>query len=244
MKKWKPAVFGFIAGAMTMVTVTALGAYSQVTVSLFPDVTFRFDGERVASPSDQPVLNYQGYTYVPLRFVAETLNAEVNWDAAARLVDVVSDKKTYIKEVPVEKIVYVEKDEMDSDTVVYEKLPAKERQNDHVVTVTGISRDETTGYTKVFINVENRSDSDVIQVVPSSAELTVDGEQYDVFSLTRYWDQKWETSDIQYDEERDGYLIFDLIPEDYEKVDLTFTIRTQGGDTEKYTFHFINEVED
>ena len=101
MKKWKPAVFGFIAGAMTMVTVTALGAYSQVTVSLFPDVTFRFDGERVASPSDQPVLNYQGYTYVPLRFVAETLNAEVNWDAAARLVDVVSDKKTYIKEVPV-----------------------------------------------------------------------------------------------------------------------------------------------
>mgnify|MGYP005765765925 CR=1 FL=1 len=244
MKNMKQAAFGFIAGAMCMVSVTAFGAYEQITATLFQDVIIKVDGEAMATPSDQPILNYQGYTYVPLRFVSEALRADVNWDIASRVVDITSDKKTYVKEVPVEKIVYVEKGELDDDDVVYEKLPVSDRQNDHKVQVTSISRNESPGYTKVFLNIENLSQNDQVQLVTNSAKLTVDGEEIDAYPSYRYWDQSWETSYIEYDDEREGYLIFNAIPSDYEKVDLSFTLRTNDGETEDYTFHFINRAKE
>ena len=70
MKKFKGAAIGFIAGALSMVTVTAFAAYSEGPATLLNDVLFTFNGETKASPSDQPVLNYNGYTYLPVRYVA------------------------------------------------------------------------------------------------------------------------------------------------------------------------------
>ena len=78
MKNIKGVAMGFVAGALCMVSVTAFAAYPQVMTSVLNDVLFQINGEKVASPSDQPVLNYNGYTYVPVRYVSEALGAEVN----------------------------------------------------------------------------------------------------------------------------------------------------------------------
>lgn len=235
MKNFKTLVIGFVAGATCMVSVTAFANYADITAKLFNDVTFTFDGTKVASPSEQPVLNYNGYTYVPLRFVAETLGATVNWDIATRDIDVQSDKKTYIKEVEVEKIVYVEKDPS-SDTAVYSKLPQSARQNNHKIQVTGVDRNTVSQYTKLFVNVENLNQQGV-QLVPSTSKLIVDGKEVDRFKIPSQWDTSWETKYIEYDDENDGYLIFDLIDEDYERLELSFDLRDIEGKTETYTFY-------
>lgn len=111
---------------------------------------------------------------MPLRYVAETLGATVNWDIVKRNIDVQSDKKTYIVEKEVEKIVYVEKGEVDSDKAVYSKLPVRARQNDHLVEITGVASDTNLHSTKVFVNVENKN-NERVQLVPSTSKLVVDG---------------------------------------------------------------------
>lgn len=237
MKKFKNLVIGFVAGAMCMSGISAYAEYSSVSASVFDDVTFVFDGERTASPSDLPVLNYNNYTYVPLRYVAETLGAKVEWKIPTRTIDIISDKKTYVKEVEVEKIVYVEKGEVDNDTAVYSKLPLKAKDNRQIVEVLGVSRDEGAHYTKIFISVENKGQFG-IQVIPSSGKLTVDGVEVKTFAMPRYWDDSWETSYIENDEEREGYLCFDLIDEDYEKIALEFQVRDLEDEITTYNFYF------
>jgi Copper amine oxidase N-terminal domain. len=239
MKNFKSATMGFVAGALCMVSVTAFGAYSDITAKLFNDVTFKFDGVATASPSDQPVLNYNGYTYVPIRYVSENLGATVNWNVPSRCVEIQSDKKTYIKEVEVEKIVYVDKDsEEGSKLITYETLPIKSKMNKHTVEVTGVSRDTYDRNTKIFVDVENDNETGV-QLIPSSATLVVDGETVDASLLVNDWDNGWSTSDIEYDSSYEGYLLFNLLDEEWTNADLTVTLRATGStENEVHTFHF------
>lgn len=239
MKKFRNAAAGFVAGALCMVSVTAFGAYSDVTAKLFNDVTFKFDGVATASPANQPVLNYNGYTYVPIRYVSDNLGATIDYDIATRVIDIQSDKKTYIKEVPVEKIVYVEKDSDEAKSIVtYDSLPQKSKKNKHTVEVTSVSRDPFIGYTKIFLDVDN---DNVVrcQMIPSKATLVVDGEEVNASKLVTRWDDGWSTSDIQYDDSYEGYLLFDLIDEEWTNADLTVTLREAGSTKDEvHTFHF------
>lgn len=239
MKNFKSVAMGFVAGALCMVSVTAFAAYSDVTAKLFNDVTFKFDGEAKASPADQPVLNYNGYAYVPIRFVSDNLGATINYDIATRIIDIQSDKKTYVKEVEVEKIVYVEKDsEEGSKLNTYDSLPSKSKKNKHTVEVTGVSRDTYESNTKIFVDVDNDSEMGV-QLIPSKATLVVDGETVNASILVNKWDNGWSTSDIDSDESYEGYLLFNLIDEEWNKADLTVTLRATGStEDEVHTFHF------
>ncbi|MGE4213379.1 MAG: stalk domain-containing protein [Anaerotignaceae bacterium] len=239
MKNFKSAAMGFVAGALCMVSVTAFAAYSDVTAKLFNDVTFKFDGVATASPSDQPVLNYNGYAYVPIRYVSDNLGATIDYDIATRVIDIQSDKKTYVKEVEVEKIVYVEKGSDEAETInTYETLPVKSKKNKHTVEITGVSRDTYDRNTKIFVDLENDSEAGV-QLVPSKATLVVDGEEVNASVLVNKWDNGWSTSDINYDESYEGFLLFDLLDEEWTNADLTVTLREQGGTEEEvHTFHF------
>lgn len=239
MKNFKSAAMGFVAGALCMVSVTAFAAYSDVTAKLFNDVTFKFDGVAKASPSDQPVLNYNGYTYVPIRYVSDNLGATINYDIATRVIDIQSDKKTYVKEVEVEKIVYVEKGSTEgAKTTEYDTLPLKSKKNKHTVEVTGVSRDAYDSNTKIFVDVDNDNETGV-QLIPSAATLVVDGEKVDTSVHYSRWDNGWSTSDIQYDESYEGYLLFNLLDEEWTNADLTITLRATGStEDEVHTFHF------
>ena len=88
MKNFKSVAMGFVAGAMCMVSVTAMAAYTDVTAKLWNDVKFNFNGVSTPAPSNQPVLNYNGYTYVPLRFVTETLGGQTSYDDSSKTVSV------------------------------------------------------------------------------------------------------------------------------------------------------------
>jgi len=237
MKNFKSVVIGFVAGALCMVSVTAFGAYNDITAKLFSDVTFNFDGERVAPPSDLPVLNYNNHTYVPLRYVAETLGATVDWDIPTRTVRIQRDKTVHIKEVEVEKIVYVEKGEIDGANAVYSSLPLRARNSQQVVEVSGIARDTVGHSTKIFVTVENDSGNN-IKLDTGTVKLIVDGKEVDKHAFVRLWDSNWDSRYISSNDEYSGFLIFNLLDEDYSKVHLSFDVVDNLGDKNTYDFYF------
>lgn len=228
-----------------MVSVTAMAAYSDVTAKLWNDVTFKFNDVGVASPSNQPVLNYNGYTYVPLRFVSDQFGANVNYDITSRTVSVKYEPKVIEKEVQVVKEVpvYVKDDTKTGDSAVYQTLPVKVNNDDYSVEITGFTRNASLAYTKALVTVKNKSD-DYIQLVPDKSKLTVDGEDVPLCKILSRRDNSWSLGDIYADDEndgeKDGYVAFELCDENYKKMDLTLMIRNNTtGKDDYHTFHFI-----
>jgi len=71
-------VLGLIVGsALSLSTVVA--ASDSIQAFLFP-AYFTFNGQHAETDKDSPVLNYNGQTYVPARFIAEQLGAFVDYN--------------------------------------------------------------------------------------------------------------------------------------------------------------------
>ena len=244
MKNIKMLATGFVAGAACMVATTAIAANLNVSATLLNDVFFNFNGETVASPSDQPVLNYNDRIYVPIRFVAEKLNSDVDWDIAGRKVIIKSPEpevkvveKIVEKEVPV----YINEEESEEGKKVYSSLPIKKTESDFNLTVTDIQRKTastvTNPGTKILLELDNKGDNN-LQLVQAESKLVVDGKSYALDRDRNAWDKNWyqdvlaETDDND-DDEREGYLAFESIPEDYQKMTLELTVRTNGLKDEK-----------
>ena len=68
--------------------VSAEQASQKVDVYFVP-MHFVFDGTQLAPPSDQQGFIYEGSTYVPLRFIAYSLNKAVQWDGDTYTVSIV-----------------------------------------------------------------------------------------------------------------------------------------------------------
>lgn len=247
MKKWKGLTMGFVAGVACMLTTTAI-AETGKTVSAFVsgDTTFKINGENMAQDPNLPVLNYNGYIYVPTRFIAEKLECEINWDPVLRQVVINAPEPEVVEkvvEVPVEKIVYVDKDEAPGGNKVYSSLPMNRKTEQYTLDITGMTRvvaneevRRASDITKVFVSLENKGQYN-LQLVHTQAKLTVDGKEYPVTSMRSYWDDRWY-NDIMPDDIVEGYLAFDLIPEDYENCTLTFQIRKNGSTEEPETVEF------
>ncbi|SDE29983.1 Copper amine oxidase N-terminal domain-containing protein [Paenibacillus sp. UNCCL117] len=77
---------GLLCG-VALTATTTINAADGVWALLFP-VKFQFDGEsREIGPRYQ-VLNYEGHTYVPLRYMAEQLGAGAQYDPETRTISV------------------------------------------------------------------------------------------------------------------------------------------------------------
>lgn len=235
MKAWKAAAMGFAAGTLVMGTTPVLAsAYQKVEAYLMHDVMFQIDDKVVTSASDQPVLNYNGYIYVPTRFVADNLNCDITFDAVTRKVNITSPEPEVVEKVvekEVEKIVYVDKTD-DPDYVVYSKLPVTIYQDGYEITLKSIMMDDEEGAgvkrTRAYLTVEN-TDIDRVSLMPLEAKLTLDGVTYDVsISGGGRWSDEWSNK-ISKDEEKEGYILFDGIDHDYSNGTLEFQMRVNDG---------------
>ena len=253
MKNFKSVAMGFVAGAMCVVSVTAMAAYTDVTAKLWNDVKFNFNGVSTPAPSNQPVLNYNGYTYVPLRFVTETLGGQTSYDDSSKTVsvnltsgsNVVEKEVEVIKEVPV----YIEKDSSGSSDgkdvkYNYSTLPVKSKKDYYTLEITGVTRSTYNNTTKVLINFDNDKDgSDYYQLVPSASKLTVNGKNIALTKINNQQDNSWYLGDIGPDEEKDGYVTFDLTEDGTLNCDLELTVKNNtSGKEDVHTFHFVYEA--
>jgi len=245
MKKYKGVVMGFVAGAMCMVTVSAMAAtYAKIEASVLHDVIFEFNGEKVTAPSNQPVLNYNGYTYLPVRFVGESLDAEVNWDPAKRLVSIDLEPEVIEKVVEVEVPYYIT--DPDKVSKAYKELPVSCEKDDFEVEVKVISIDEGLKNTKFIVDCENESKRDEgFTIVNSSAKLVVDGEDIRLDQHVTRWDEKWGTYYItKEDPKTEGYILFEQIDEEWTKMTLSFDVMKHTGERETYTYNIVRDKDD
>lgn len=235
MKSWKAGVIGFIAGGLLIGATPAFAsAYKVVQAQLMHDAMFSIDDKVVGSPSNQPVLNYNGYIYVPVRFVAENLNCDVNFDPVLRRVMITSPEPEVIEKVvekEVEKIVYVDQSD-DPDYVVYNRLPVTVYKDGYEITLRMVMMDDEEGggtkRTRTYLTVKN-TDVTKISVMPYEAKLTLDGKEYDVAnSGGGRWDESWDEN-IREDEEKEGHILFNGVDYDYSKGTLEFQVRVNDG---------------
>lgn len=235
MKKFKTFAMGFTLGVGLMITTNVVAANLTKIEAFIPsDVSFKIDGKIVAQDPNLPILNYKDSTYVPIRFVSEKIGANVGWDIVKRQVSIDMPKpEPEIKEVikEVEKIVYVDKDSSVDGNKVYQALPLKVNKGVYEISLNGIRRDTINNSTKLFIKLDN-TDSAKVQLNQSKAKLTVDGKDYEMSKIFADWDQKWY-NDIEQDEDYEGTLVMQLIPEDYKYCTLTVPVRINGSADDK-----------
>ncbi|TEB06020.1 Glutamine-binding periplasmic protein precursor [Pelotomaculum schinkii] len=80
VKKVFPLLLGVLIGALLFGTIGFASGYQrQITVDFLP-LKFFFNGVEKHQEQNQPAFIYNDVTYVPVRFVAETLGQPVEWD--------------------------------------------------------------------------------------------------------------------------------------------------------------------
>jgi len=91
----------YIAGLLTGIILSiGAGAYasSAINADIISSVKYYFDG--VQKTSEQPAIVYNGSTYVPLRFMGDSLNKDVSYDPQTLSIHVNSKKTTVIPDIP------------------------------------------------------------------------------------------------------------------------------------------------
>ncbi len=235
-KTLRTLALGFVLGAACMVTTNAVGASRTVSAIINDNLFFRINGEFSKATDENPILNYNSRIYVPVRFIAEKLGCDVEWDATTQTVVVrgAEPKTEYIeveKVVEVEKIVYVD-DETSGENAVYKKLPAKYRGSQYEVEATSVIRSESRESTKVYVEVFNEREEN-LQIEQKHTTLVVDGKEYKISNMIHDWDNVWH-NDISHNEDVEGFFIFDMIDEDWSKASLNLRLRftAQNGQNE------------
>jgi hypothetical protein len=102
----KKFVLGLICGIGLTVT-TAVNASDTIQAYLFP-IRYEFNGQTKQLDSEYTTLNYNGHTYVPVRFVAESMGANVGYDGNTQTISInYNDQVGLTLQDPSEKRVHV-----------------------------------------------------------------------------------------------------------------------------------------
>ncbi len=208
MKKYKQFISGIIVGGLLLSGGNVL-ANGTALPTITNWVKYKFNGEEKALPSGYTTLNYEGHTYVPARFIAEELGAEVKWDDET-------------KSVSIDKPVVENDQENDNSEVIdtpvqdlnkFEELPVSKTIDG--VRVELYSIEENQQYTKFYVVVKNTKNK-LVQLDQESAYFQSEFDTYenkDVAGVLFWKDKSW-FGDIGEDDEFEGYIMLPPIPND------------------------------
>ncbi|MGG1518472.1 NPCBM/NEW2 domain-containing protein [Paenibacillus oryzisoli] len=99
--KAKHLIASFLAGSLFFSGISFAASSSNIEV-FFQPLKYYFDGIEKMAPDDQQGFIYNGTTYVPLRFVAESLGQKVDYDGPTTSIYVGKPKEgqvTYMEEM-------------------------------------------------------------------------------------------------------------------------------------------------
>lgn len=250
MSKYRQFIMGLIIGALTMVSVGVFAnssAHQQITAWLVNNVQFIFNGEYKSIPEEYGgVIIYQDRTYVPTRFIAENVGAEINWDDASRTVNIrspecpvcpepsIENGDEPIEDVHEETVVETPKEEDTGQPAGnYRKTPITKYFDNIELTVTLVNltneygveygSDFPANQTRVHLRVENK-DHTPIQIQQSKTKAIVDGKEYTMKNVpSARLDKTWY-DDIRKDDVVEGYISLPLLPVDAEEMKLVIYI--------------------
>ncbi|MBP1993426.1 copper amine oxidase N-terminal domain-containing protein [Paenibacillus eucommiae] len=89
MKNKLKAIMVLSLALIMAITTSAAAAQKPITVNVyFAPMHYTFDGKEYAPAKDQRGFIYEGSTYVPLRFIAYSLDKSVKWDGKSYTVTI------------------------------------------------------------------------------------------------------------------------------------------------------------
>ena len=235
MKGWRMFSAGLVTGVfMGSVFLAQAAPLQAVTAYLADDVQFTFDGSNVQLPYGYTALTYEGRTYVPARFVAESLGASVDWDELSRTVSFTSKECPTVEEDEDEDD---SNDDKDKPTIKYKNLPTKEAVfTDCDVTVNSVLSDNKR--TMVYVELENDDFDDPVMLDQSKSVAIVDDEEYKTEDLAAgFWDYKWY-DDVHKDDSIEGYIAFPKMPKDTDRMSLSLTFVKNDASQEERVVDF------
>ncbi|WP_017756556.1 stalk domain-containing protein [Calidifontibacillus oryziterrae] len=247
----------FISGAI-VATVLISGGNVLANTDSLPRITdwvkYTFNGIEKQLPSGYTTLNYEGRTYVPARFLAEELDAEVYWNSTTNTVEIrknitenpIQEEDT-MDELDINPVPDVEiNDEEDEDIednpdLDYDELPVSK-------TIDGVrlevySVETTNNFTKMYVIVKNTTDIKY-QLSQDSAKFESVSEVYEHKNIRGnilYWKDVAWFNDIDEDEEVEGYIMLPKISEDDQQGTFYVEVVENTGINPKvlkYTFDF------
>lgn len=222
-------VLGLVLGILLTMSLSPISAATHtITAFLRPDFQFFFDGEAAPLPEGQAVLVYEGRSYVPARFVAESMGGTVLWDEVGKNIFVTLPEPVIIEpEVPEEEEPEEEEEPAASQpSGNYRRLPVTSRTRDLTVTADLFTLSDagalTTGgiryfTARLYLLVENDSDYP-IELRQVESRFIVDGVEYLTSDISAaYYDTEWYQH-IQADSDKEGYIVLPDIPEDSKEM--------------------------
>jgi Copper amine oxidase N-terminal domain len=203
-KKYKQLIAGIVIGSV----VAGSGATYAALNATIVNYKFKFDGVSKSVPAGYSVLNYQGRTYVPARFVAENLGATVGWDGSTQTVLFTSAGNSPV------------------DTP--QKLPVNETSNGVTVSVKAV--DVLSDRTVFHLTVTNNGTVPVSFADILSHEV-VNGTQYNhtnSFDDPSLFDQTWNNQ-IEPGASQSGFVALPAISSGATSVKLYTEVQQNGG---------------
>jgi hypothetical protein len=245
----------FIAGILTGIILTASIPVVAANITAVADssINLMINGVMKTLPEDVSILLYNNRTYLPLRYIAEELGADVNWHDADRLVTVVMPEPEVVEkivEVPVEvkveveRIVYRDRETGEQSTVALSELPVSSTrdrirlraENIYVFNGGAAGGGRTTRLEVSLNNDGNRGD---VRFLYSQAVLIADGIEYKTDDASFFaWDERFFSSYIPQGEEYAGYLVFPRVPASAKEFTLKVPVERQW-DSSKVDFELI-----
>jgi hypothetical protein len=205
-QKYKQLIIGILIGGATASTTVVFAGQEIVSAISAPWIKFQFDGQEKKVSGNDTVLLYKDRTYVPARFVAEELNAEVKWDDKTKTIFITkqpdSSEKPTDLEVP---------------QIDYKQLPVSEIKNGVRVEVYAVSAEDERS--KFFVRVKNTTPYP-IKFDQEAAIFTADEKTYKASDLRAdilySKDQAWYR-DVREDDTTEGFVAVPKIPTDVKQ---------------------------
>lgn len=171
---------------------TVVSIANPISISAFinPEFRYNFDGMNKDLPQEYESIIYNNRSYVPARFVAENLGAEVQFNSNNKTIYFVSKegKATSDLENYISKIEMLEKKVNDLERqleeakkvsqVNYSKLPLTQNLRDYSVTVQDLFIDQSSRFSKLYVSVENTDRFNFINLSPLRTTIIHNGREY------------------------------------------------------------------
>ncbi|SFH80562.1 Copper amine oxidase N-terminal domain-containing protein [Tindallia magadiensis] len=266
-EKMKYGITGLALGVALTLSVTSISAFTEmINVHLRPDIQYVVDGEIKPMPSGYTTLVHEGRTYVPMRYMAQTLEADVLWDEITQRVIITTpqpevlpepeepeeiEEEEVTEEVDEEEEIEEEPEEEEEDTGQpagnYRRLPQTVHYDDLELTAELVVLRDTDGResasrgrvdtTRVYLRAEN-SGNRRYEVRQIETVAIVDGERITSREAgLQHFDPKWY-SHLGKDDVISGYIPLPPIPKESEEMRLILTIEEQTHTLRSFEIEF------
>ncbi|EKN62808.1 copper amine oxidase N-terminal domain-containing protein [Schinkia azotoformans] len=238
MKNYKQFIAGVIVGGVLLSGGNVLANNASLP-SITNWVKYKINGEAKALPSGYTTLNYEGHTYVPTRFIAEQLGADVEWDDQTKTVTIDKPVDNINKEVDdQENTCDKSEDPSKQDSTKYEALPVSKTINGVRVEVYSVEDDPN--YTKLYVIVKNTNEN-LVQLDQGTASFQSELDTYankDIRGGVLYWKDTTWFKDIGEDQDAKGYIMLPPIPKDERQGKFTVEVFENGSTQKVMNYEF------